>query len=273
MRVTRAALRPLLALAASTVFDNDRAALAATSAPAAAAPSTKDAVVTSKVFLDLRIIKRFDVEVLEDAAIRGRLVIGLYGNDAPKATQRFIEYCTGNEREYAKTPNGGPSYASATFDKVRPDELLEGGKIAGLKQSDFAGTQTWEYFSRLLPSLEPVIEANDLKHDRRGLLTIDRFGAGGGPEFGITFAPSPRLDDSREVIGGVESGFEMLAEIEALPYITGKSLEGEGTVANEVFQAQKALFGGLSKVVGDTRAEDRTGKLLRRVEIVQCGVL
>ena len=117
------------------------------------------------------------------------------------------------------------------------------------------------------------VEANDLKHDRRGLLTIDRFGAGGGPEFGITFAPSPRLDDSREVIGGVESGFEMLAEIEALPYITGKSLEGEGTVANEVFQAQKALFGGLSKVVGDTRAEDRTGKLLRRVEIVQCGVL
>ena len=66
---------------------------------------------------------------------------------------------------------------------------------------------------------------------------------------------------------------DLLEQIEELPYITGKSLEGDGTAANAVFQAQKSFFTGLSKTVGDTRAEDRTGRLLRRVEITQCGLL
>ena len=33
------------------------------------------------------------------------------------------------------------------------------------------------------------------------------------------------------------------------------------------------LFGGLAKGMGDARAEDRTGRLLRRVEMVNCGLL
>ena len=63
----------------------------------------------------------------------------------------------------------------------------------------------------------------------------------------------------------------LIEQIEALPYITGNSNEGEGTAANAVFQAQKQFFGGLAKANGDTRAEDRTGRLLRRVEITSCG--
>lgn len=214
---------------------------------------------------------RLQVEVLEDAAVRGRLVLGLYGRDAPRAVERFLEFVQGTPGQFAKSA-GGPSYASATFDRVQPGELLEGGRIAGLRQTSFAGELQWEYLSRLLPSLRPVLEVNELTHSRRGLLTIERFN-NGGPEFGITLAASPRLDGAREVIGAVERGYELLDMIEELPYITGRSLEKPGSVADSVYNVQKSFFSGLSKAAGDTRAEDRTGKLLRRVEIVQCGLL
>ena len=76
-----------------------------------------------------------------------------------------------------------------------------------------------------------------------------------------------------EVIGALEEGDDMLKLIEGLPYITGRSLEEPGSAPDVIFGMQKNFFGGLSKGIGDTRAEDRTGKLLRRVEIVRAGVL
>ena len=68
-----------------------------------------------------------------------------------------------------------------------------------------------------------------------------------------------------------ESG--LLKLMEGLPYITGRSLEEPGSVSDGIFNAQKGLFGGLAKGMGDARAEDRTGRLLRRVEMVNCGLL
>lgn len=239
------------------------------SATTAAAPT-----ITNSVYLDIRIIDRFDVEVLEDAATRGRITIGLYGKDAPEGVARFLEFIDGTVGQYSKS-GGGPTYAQAQFERVVPGQLLEGGRIAGLRQTTFAGSLEWEYLSRLLP-LRPIIEANDLSHDKRGLITRTRFGdyaKASGPEFGVTLNPARSLDGSNEVIGIVTGGLDLIEKIEELPYITGKSIEGEGTAANAIFQAQKNLFQGLSKSVGDSRAEDRTGKLLRRVEITSCGRL
>ena len=57
--------------------------------------------------------------------------------------------------------------------------------------------------TRLLP-LRPIIEANDLSHDKRGLVTRTRFGdyaKASGPEFGVTLNPARSLDGSNEVIG------------------------------------------------------------------------
>ena len=112
------------------------------------------------------------------------------------------------------------------------------------------------------------------------------------------------LRDDLPERGGRGVDLQLLDEIEALPFITGRSLEEPGSVADEVrvqphsthmalatalahsshclacvlcactqvFKAQKSLFSGLSKGLGDQRAEDRTGKLLRRVEITNCGL-
>jgi len=268
MRVyTRAALRPLLAAGLACL---GRELTPAVAAPLAAPRAPAAAAITQRAFLDVRIIERFDVEVLEDAAIRGRLVFGLYGRDAPQGVSRFVSFIDGTVGQFATT-GGGPAYAQSSFEYVRPGELLEGGRIPGLKQTTFAGNLEWEYMSRLLPTLRPILEVNDLRHDRRGLLTRARFES--GPGFGVTLGAVPRLDGSHEVIGELLEGADLLERIEALPYITGKSIEGEGSLANSVFQAQKSLFSGIAKSGGDARAEDRTGKLLRRVEITRVGML
>ena len=268
-------LAPLAAaLAMGPPYAGPAAFAAAPAAPASVIDASKPAdAVTDRVFLDIRIIQSYSVEVLEDAAVRGRLTINLFGRSAPKGVKKFLEFVDGDPGQFART-GGGPAYSSASFDKLKPYVQVEGGKIAGLKTTSFAGQQEYEYLGRLL-SLRPVVEVNDLRHDRRGLLTRPIFAP--GPEFGVTLAPAPSLDGSNEVIGQLDprdAGNELLlAALESLPFITGKSLEGEGTPENALFQAQKALFTSIAKTTGDTRAEDRTGVLLRRVEITRCGRL
>ena len=248
---------------------------AATQQPARAAVAEGGlfaAKVTTSCFLDIRIIQSYQVEVLEDAATRARLTFGLFGDSAPKGVAKFLDFVDGTPGQF-KASGGGPAYSGAQFEKLQPGVLLEGGKIAGLRQTKFAGQLEYEYLGRLLP-LRPVLEASDVLHDRRGLLTRSIFAI--GPEFGITLAPAPNLDGTHEVIGQLEpnaANEALLTILEGLPYITGKSMEGEGTAANAVFTAQREFFTGLSKAVGDSRAEDRTGQMLRRVEITKCGRL
>ena len=238
----------------------------------AAPPATPK--VTDRIFLDIRVVQRYDVEVLEDASVRGRLTFGLFGDDAPLGAKKFLSFVDGNPGTFAQT-GGGPSYVSGAFERLKPGVVIEGGKINGLQQTEFAGQQEYEYMSRVV-LLRPVLEGNDLKHDRRGLLTRDIFNA--GPEFGVTLGAAPELDGKHEVIGQLElepggENEKLLALLEGLPYITGVAREGEGTAANAVFQTQKQFFSTISKAVGDKRAEDRTGVLLRRVELTRCGRL
>ena len=107
--------------------------------------------------------------MLEDAATRGRLVLGLYGDLAPAATKRFLEFVSGTVGQF-KDSADGPSYASSGFEKITPGDLLEGGRIFGLEQTKFAGNIEYQYRSRLLP-LRPTLESNTILHDRQGLLT------------------------------------------------------------------------------------------------------
>ncbi|KAL1496285.1 hypothetical protein AB1Y20_016248 [Prymnesium parvum] len=232
---------------------------------------------THRVFLDLRIIRRYDLPLLDEGAVRGRLSISLYGEQAPRAAAQFLDFVDGTAGQFAAS-GGGPSYASASFFR-HSAAMLEAGHIAGLSTTSLAGVREYEYMGRLLP-LRPILEPSALPHCRRGLLTRRLFAA--GPEFGVTLGAAPALDKEFEVFGEVEgdadagggmTGDELLRLVEELPYITGTSVEGEGTVANAVFTAQKNFFSKLAAASGDSRAEDRTGLLLRRVEITACGRL
>ena len=81
--------------------------------------------MTDRVFIDVRVIQRFanppnmpPLEVLEDAAVRGRMVFGLYGDDSPKGVERFLSFVTGNIGQF--TDGQGPSYRSSLFDRLEP---------------------------------------------------------------------------------------------------------------------------------------------------------
>ena len=271
MQLTRGATTRLLCAACLGGVDVSRLALPAYAAPAStleAPAATASASVTKRVFVDIRIIQSYSVEVLEDAAVRGRLVFGLFGDDSPKGVDKFLKFTTGNIGQF--TEGDGPSYRTASFERVQPGRLIEGGRINGLKQIEFAGALEYSFGARLLP-LSPILEANNLRHDARGLLTRRIFDA--GPEFSVTLSPTPSLDGDYEILGRLEEGEDVLKLLEAQPYITGRSLEEPGSASDEVFKAQKAFFTTVAKGIGDSRAKDRTGQLLRRVEIVNCGVL
>ena len=73
--------------------------------------------VTDRVFLDIRIIQQYDVEVLEDASIRGRLTFDLYGDVAPLGVKKFL---------------GDMSYAV----KIQEDADAAAGDDDGQKERD-----------------------------------------------------------------------------------------------------------------------------------------
>ena len=88
-----------------------------------------------------------------------------------------------------------------------------------------------------------------------------------------TLAPLVADPAAARLPPGTRALLREIADRHPTAIVSGRSLEKPGSVADQVFMAQKSLFSGLSKATGDTRAEDRTGKLLRRVEITSCGVL
>ena len=134
--------------------------------------------VTSKVFLDLRILKDYNKEVLEDGAVRGRVVIGLYGKEAPKTVAHFLQFF----------PKAGdrPSYSTGAFFRHEPGKWLEGGRISGLFPTQLAGSESFEWNGGVYPLKAPV-EANELHHDRKNLLSHKKFNA--GPEFAVLLSP------------------------------------------------------------------------------------
>ena len=106
-----------------------------------------------------------------------------------------------------------------------------GGKISGLFPTQLAGSDSFEWNGGVYP-LKPPIEANDLRHDRKNLLSHKKFNA--GPEFDILLSPCGELDGSNTVFGEVLAGEELLLEMAQLPFVTGKSLDPQGSVASNI---------------------------------------
>lgn len=256
------------------------AGLSAPRSQRAAAAEARTARVTQRAFIDLRIIESYTMsEVLENAALRGRMTIGLYGEDAPKQTRRFIEELTGRKDGGEGPAESFPPLSSALFERIQPGKLLLSGNIVGLKEvrlpDSLGGGVQYEYAGAIVP-MRTVLESNSLSHDRRGLLTKRVFA--GGSEFGITLAPAPELDREWEVFGEVLDGAGptgLLAEIEALPYLSGAAAPQSktGAVGAAVYRVQRDVFASIGRSLGDKRADDNVGKLLRRVEIVRTGLL
>lgn len=109
--------------------------------------------------------------------------------------------------------------------------VLAGGKISGLFPTQLAGSDSYEWNGGVYP-LKAPLEANDLRHDRKNLLSHKKFNA--GPEFDVLLSPCGELDGSNTVFGEVLAGEELLLEMAQLPFVTGKSLDPSGSVASNI---------------------------------------
>ena len=235
-------------------------------------------VITDRVYLDCKIANYTEESVGTNrgATGSGRLVIGLYGKEAPQSVARFLEVLSGDGLTH-------PNYVNSQFTKINTESgLLEMEKVRRLNKVKLAGGDAFEYDGNLLPEYSaPILESNDLRHNRRGLLTRNKLTS--TPEFGITMRDSsPNLDGFHCVFGEVleASSFAVLDAIAAIPTYTYTTSSGYGgkektsqvdSLAESWFSAQREFYVGAGKAFGDGRAVDLRGKLLRRVTITRGG--
>jgi hypothetical protein len=159
--------------------------------------------------------------------------------------------------------------------------LLVGGAIPGLELTTVGGSTALQYGSRIIPAQLWIAKTDRrISHSRADLLTHRDLDV--TPEFGITTRPAPDLDGTHTVFGCLlrdESSIAFLERVIDLPtYSMDRAYLDEENVisdaASNLYTIQRDFFRQAAKVVGDSRL-DKTfeGKLLRRVEVTQVGIV
>ena len=165
------------------------------------ARAATDAVVTHKVFFD---IQHGDKDV-------GRIVIGLFGNVAPKTVANFYELSTSED------PSMG--YINSTFHRIISQFMIQGGDFTD--HSGFGGKSIYG------DTFED--ESFELKHDKPGRLSMANRGRNtNGSQFFITTVPTPWLDGRHVVFGEVIDGMDVVNYLDSVP--TGSSDKPKQTV-------------------------------------------
>ena len=266
--------------AATLAAVSSQAVVPASPAIAATGASTADAKVTDRVYIDVKGL----VDPGEDPVYASpkRLVIGLFGEDAPQAVgilkqlvskQGLPADCKPRETrtlqreqlEANKVYNSciesvekGVNYDLSTVWRIDKDNRIDLGSIQG------------KYIARIPPTFE---ESNSgLKHDAPGVCSVRRGNDGG---FGFTIYPGggdpSLLDDEHIVVGRVLEGssMEYVKAINVLPVVQSSSV------------GYKALAGGSKAKTAPSRA-CRYGsselycnelKPLKKLQISATGVL
>jgi len=256
------------------------AGLSGLARPAWAADQTNAAaaIITDRVFMDIKIANYTEESIGTNRGARGsgRVVLGLYGKAAPLATSIFLRCVTGDGATW-------PNYINSQFLKIGDaDGLLEMEKVRRLNKVSVAGGEAWEFEGSILNEFsKPLLESNTLLHDRKGLLTRNKLSS--TPEFGVTTRPCEALDGFHEIFGEVVDGMAVLDAVIDIPRYTYNTATGysgvskqagsESDFADSWFKSQRSFYVSAGRALGDGRAVDQRGKLLRRVTIEKAGLM
>ncbi|XP_018407040.1 PREDICTED: peptidyl-prolyl cis-trans isomerase, rhodopsin-specific isozyme-like [Cyphomyrmex costatus] len=142
--------------------------------------------VTDQVYFDIMI----------DNHPVGRIVIGLFGDIAPKTVKNFITLAT--------TGIDGKKYAGTNFHRVAKRFMIQGGDVENRD-----GTGSISIYGKFFDD-----ETFEIKHGPLIISMANRGKNTNGCQFFITTIPTPWLDDDYTAFGKVISGEAVVFKIE-----------------------------------------------------------
>jgi cyclophilin family peptidyl-prolyl cis-trans isomerase len=210
--------------------------------------STKDAEITSKIYIQLKGLPppllpngEPTTDFYEDV-----ITIGLYGKDAPqpvsileqivssegyrcKCKPKEIRLLQREQLEANKVYNScietedskGVSYDLSTVWRVVKDERIDLGAVSG------------KFVSREYPDFDG---SNSFKHDEEGIVSVRRGNESG---FGFTIYPgvgggsNTDLDETNIVVGKVISGMDVVKRLNDLPVIQSSNVGYKGLAGGD----------------------------------------
>lgn len=208
-------------------------------------PERREPKVTSKVYLDIS-IARAPVE---------RLIVGIYGDDAPEASKFFLSVCQGNSEQDV-------SYNGAQVSRIQKDSRIDVGKFltgSDVKQETWIdGMGKMRLKSVNLASKAIHKDENHLRNDVNGAVSVKK----GGGSFDFTIAPraNKNLDKENIVIGQIIDGIDVIDKINEIP-VSKEDLIG----SKSIYSAVGKGFDGRAKII-------TLGRPLKRVTISNCQI-